>query len=159
MNQPKPHPQLERWLGYFAMPHELLHVLGYRLVGQRCEYRRGQRSVTPLGPMRRSERLVGLLFPFTVLATLCLIFGLLSGLAYREVLRSGSWVGFAVWSVLSLLSGSYAGTAIGDLRQAYLLIFDKPWDSWTPFDLFFWPVIDWAEIRKRERMKHHDPSR
>ncbi len=56
------------------IPHELLHVLGYRLVGKRCLYRWGDDFVTPLGSIRRRERLVGALFPFGVF----LILGMLS---------------------------------------------------------------------------------
>ena len=73
------------WLrleGYFLIPHEILHVIGYRLVS-------------------------------------------------------------------SFVMGVYTGTAIPDFRNAYLLIIDKPWHSQTPFDIFFWPIIDWEEIRKK----------
>ena len=42
------------------------------------------------------------------------------------------WAG--LWGVLCLIVGGYACTAVGDLRQAYRLIINKPKDSQTPFD-------------------------
>jgi uncharacterized protein (DUF3820 family) len=138
---------------YLALPHEFLHIVGYRLVGKQCVYRWGDAHVTPLGPMTLWERLVGILLPFVVFSTLCLVSGVLSGLAYRYQLRDGSLGWFILLVGLALVFGSYAGTAIGDLRKAYLLLFDKPWHSWTPFDIFFWPVVNWTEVRKNVATK------
>ena len=150
--------QLPQWLlrlkGWVAVPHELLHVAGYWLVGKPCRYQWGDTYVTPPGSLKLWERLVGLLFPFSVFAGLCVVSGLLSAFAYREVMREDAIFGFVFWTVAALISGGYAGTAIGDLRKAYLLITRKPWYSWTPFDIFFWPVVDWSQIRKdRERIR------
>lgn len=142
--------------GYIDVPHELLHVVGYWLVGKPCRYRWGDGYVTTSGPMKLWERLVGLLFPFIVLSVLFLISAILSAITYRIVIREGEIFWFIFWTVIALASGGYAGTAIGDLRQTYLLILDKPWYSWTPFDLFFWPVVDWDEVRKKVKESHDE---
>lgn len=144
-NQPN---WLSRLEGYFLIPHELLHVVGYRLVGKSCRYHWGSHFVTPLDPLNRRERLVGMLFPFGVFIAAFLCCTVLSGLAYAQALRGGSFFWFGFWLVSSFVMGLYAGSAITDLRNAYLLITDKPWHSRTPFDIFFWPMVDWAEIRE-----------
>lgn len=109
--------------------------------------------------MGRNERLVGLLFPFAIFSALTLLCGLLSTFAYGNVLRGESLLWFLLWTGLTLIAGAYAGTAVGDLRQAYLLIFNKPWSGWTPFDLFFWPVVDWAKIREEaHKTRTDDPK-
>jgi len=122
--------------GYFLIPHELLHVAGYRLVGRKCRYHLGNPFVTPLEPMTRREQLVGLLFPFAVFASLFLLLTVLSGLTPFIINRQGDngllWVGLL--GLPALLAGVYACTTIGDLRRAYLLLSNKPPDSQTPFD-------------------------
>lgn len=145
--------ETQSWLshlqGYLLIPHELLHVLGYRLVGQRCEYRWGNTQVIPRETVTRPERLVGMLFPFAIFSILAIGCGVFSTLAYRHFLQGGSLVWFVCWTAGALIAGAYTGTTVIDLRQAYLLIFDKPWYSWTPFDLFFWPALNWDEVRRK----------
>jgi hypothetical protein len=141
---------LTRLNGYLLIPHELLHVLGYRLVGQVCRYGWGEAHVTPIGSMTRFERLVGTLFPFAVFVLAFVFCAILSGLAYLQFIRFGEIsTQFIFWTGLALITGIYAGTAITDLRRAYLLIFNKPWYARTPFDVFFWPLIDWEEVRQK----------
>ncbi len=135
--------------GYLLIPHELLHVLGYRLVGKRCQYQWGNPYVTPVGPMSRGVQLTGMLFPFVVFFLLVTIFVILAGFASEQVVREGSFFWFIFWLGLSYIAGIYTGTTLGDLRRAYLLIFDKPWSSRTPFDFFFWPIVDWNDIRSQ----------
>ena len=135
--------------GYLAIPHELLHIIGFRLVGQRCVYQWGQPHVTPLGSIPAWKRLVGRLFPFAVFLTLLIVFTILSGLAYSQALRSGSFFWFILWTSLAYVAGMYAGSTVGDLRRAYLLIFNKPWYSWTPFDFVYWPIVDWDKVREK----------
>lgn len=133
--------------GYLAMPHELLHIAGYKLVGRSCQYRWGDFHVKPQGEMTISQRLVGLLFPFIMFSLVCFVTSVLSGFAYRYGLDHGYFLWFIILTIVALMSGAYAGTAIGDLRQAYLLITGKALYSWTPFDIFFWPVVNWSEVR------------
>lgn len=123
--------------GYLLIPHELLHVLGYRLVGKRCIYRWGDHRVRPVGPMSRNERLVGLLFPFAACVAAWLILLPLPLVAFFY--GSLSWT--AIFTVLSGIIFIYAFAAIGDLRQAYLLFYNKKAHDKTPFDFLFWPVL------------------
>jgi hypothetical protein len=150
----------QRWVarlgGYLLIPHELLHIVGFRLVGKRCEYRWGSAHVTPLEPMSRREQLVGMLFPFIVFALLFVICTILVGLIYGQGVRDGSFGLFIFGLIVMQILALYTGTTLVDLRRAYLLVFNKPWHSWTPFDIFFWPVVDWAEIRKRMASEKHD---
>ncbi|MDM8518690.1 hypothetical protein QUF64_01480 [Anaerolineales bacterium HSG6] len=139
------------WRGYLAIPHEGLHVIGYRLVGHTCQYRLGDTYVKPIGTISFRQQLVGTLFPFVVFASLFLLFTLLSGLAYRHLLYIGSYVWLVIWTGLAFIAGLYTGTTIDDLRKAYLLIYGKPWHAQTPFDVFYWPTVDWSEVRKEQQ--------
>ncbi len=157
VKQIKRHPDRVITLeGYLAIPHELLHIVGYKLVGHSCQYRWGDFHVKPQGQMNISRRLVGLLFPCMIFSCVCLVSSILTGFAYRYGLDHGSFIWFAILTTTALVSGAYAGTAIGDLRQAYLLVLGKAWYSWTPFDIFFWPVVDWSEVRKKLDTEQED---
>lgn len=123
--------------GYLLIPHELLHVLGYRLVGKRCTYRWGEHQVRPAGPMTRRERLVGLLFPFTACMAAWLILLPLSVAAFFY----GSMTWAIICTVLSGIAFLYAFASMGDLRQAYLLLYGRESHDKTPFDFLFWPVL------------------
>jgi hypothetical protein len=58
--------------------------------------------------------------------------------------------GGLIWTfVFSAISAGifvYAFASIGDLRQAYLLLYNKKSHDKTPFDFFFWPIL--AEDKK-----------
>lgn len=149
MEKVESHSWFKQVEGYILIPHELLHVLGYRLVGQRCKYHWAQPYVTPVQPLSRRQDLVGTLFPFLIFSILVLIFALLAGFASEAVVREDSYFWFIFWLTLTYIASIYIGTTLRDLRQVYLLIFDKPWYGWTPFDIFFQPLIDWNEIRKK----------
>ena len=149
MKQQQPQNQASRLEGYILIPHELLHVAGYRLVGNRCNYQWGHSSVTPSRPMTRWQDLVGTLFPFLTFGLMFLTSGVLAGLAYGQALRQGSFFGFIFWTGFAFIMGLYASTAIGDLRHAYLSLTNKPWYSWTPFDFLYWPMLDWEKVRKK----------
>jgi len=112
--------------GYFLIPHELLHILGFWLVGKQCRYQWGNNYVTPIGPLTYREQLVGTLFPFCIFLIIVVFSGILSGLAYEQGLHTGSFFWFGFWTSLTVVAGIYAGTAIIDLRKAYLLIVNKP---------------------------------
>jgi hypothetical protein len=129
--------KLEKLEGFLAIPHELLHVVGYRLVGKKCSYRLGKLYVLPSGAMTRRERLIGLLFPFVIFCTIFLLttFGVAVGVTYYDLAKTPWWV--LVLFVLAIISGIYTFFSTGDLRQAYLLLHKKPLRSRTPFD-FLW---------------------
>lgn len=63
--------------GYLVIPHELLHVLAYRLIGKRCRYRVGEHFVEALDPRTWRERLFVLLFPLLITGGIALVFLLL----------------------------------------------------------------------------------
>lgn len=50
--------------GYYLVPHELLHVLAYRLINKPCEYQWGHHYVRPLAKRTKWQRIFVLLFPF-----------------------------------------------------------------------------------------------
>ena len=136
--------------GYLLIPHELLHLLGFWLVGARCEYRWGWPYVRPLEPLSRRQRLVGRLFPFVSFTLLVLICALLVPLVYIYALRGGSWLWVIVCLALLQVAILYAGTTLVDVRNAYLLLRNKPWSSRTPFDFFLWPFFDRDEAARAE---------
>lgn len=52
--------------GYAVAPHELLHVLAYRLIRQPCQYRLGDHVVRPLSERSFAEQIFVKLFPLAV---------------------------------------------------------------------------------------------
>jgi hypothetical protein len=60
--------------GYLVIPHELMHVLAYRLIGKRCLYRLGDHAVNSLEERTLKERLFCLLFPLLVNTLVILLF-------------------------------------------------------------------------------------
>src|SRR5687767_3469129 len=88
---------LNHLLGYLAIPHELLHVLGYRLVGRHCVYHWGHSYVTLLEPLSLHHRLVGLLLPCFVFALSFLLCAVLSGLAYLQAQSGEGLAEFIFW--------------------------------------------------------------
>lgn len=69
---------IRRLDGLLAIPHELMHVVAYRLIGKRYAYRLGDLSVTALEDRTFGQRLFCLLFPL-----------LINGLAV--LLLAGAW--------------------------------------------------------------------
>jgi len=115
---------VESWV---AIPHELLHVLAHRIIGQPCDYRFGQKFVRPLTPLSLRQRLFVLLFPFAVTfgagLAVCLLalawifvrrFVLLAD--YQTVQRE-----FVVLTIVAALCITYAGLSIYDLLAVYHL--------------------------------------
>ena len=58
--------ELDKFHCYLYIPYQSLQVLGYWLVGKRCDYQWGKSVVKPLGAITRRQQLVGLLFPVAV---------------------------------------------------------------------------------------------
>ena len=119
------------WLeGILLIPHELLHVLAYRLLRKPVRYVWGERFVTPLAPLTRGERLFGLLFPFGVTFGLALL-ALAPFVAAAVMMRIVPMPAipfdtirrpFAVASLISLALAGYAGVSIRDLLVAWRLL-------------------------------------
>lgn len=64
--------QLMLWKieGYLVIPHELLHVLAYRLIGKKCAYQLGDHYVHALESRTLGEKLFVLLFPLFIIGGL-----------------------------------------------------------------------------------------
>ena len=94
-------------IGYYAIPHELLQVLAYRLIGKPYHYEWGSQYVRALAleAETRREKLFVLLFPLIV-----------------------SWgLGFLchlLW-IISAFFIFYGGTAHLDLILAYRILFGQ----------------------------------
>ncbi len=130
---------LRRLEGYILIPHELLHVWAYRLVGQPCQYHLGDTQVTPLKPLSRREYLFVLLWPFGLtlgigLGLLLLWLGLQVNwlVALRGMVSTDHeyWAAIPQWhwliSLAAFLLTSYAGVGWFDVVGASRLLFRKP---------------------------------
>lgn len=118
---------------YLAIPHELLHILAYRLVGKQCRYRIGDRFVHPLEPRTLGERLFILLFPLLVTGSVALGLACLWAATYvlagyppepAEYFRIAP-----VWHQLLLAASVilmlYSGSSMIDLMTAFRLLLQK----------------------------------
>lgn len=114
--------------GYYLMPHELLHVLAYWMLGKPCYYKWGDYCVKPLEKMRRNERLFTSLFPFMVCFGGGLFFHLLWVLSAFFITSSPErYFAEPTWHIIFLVVGIllifYSSTAHGDLINSYHLLF------------------------------------
>ena len=125
--------------GYYLIPHELLHVLAYWIIGKRCFYQWGDWKVKSLQPKTRREKLFVLLFPITVCWIIGILFHIfwlllviLSGLP-REYILEGSGTHFLLL-ILGILPIFYTHTVGKDLLDAYgwLFIYKAEYDSDKP---------------------------
>jgi len=119
--------------GYLAVPHELMHVVAYRMIGKRCAYRLGDHTVKPLEDRTLKQRLFCLLFPLLIngLAVLLLagawavIYALarypLDPFAYFAAAPTWHRAMFFGWVFLL----TYAGTCLWDVLIASRLIAQK----------------------------------
>lgn len=124
--------------GYLAIPHELLHVLAYRLIGKKCHYQLGSHFAQPLEERSRSQKLFVLLFPFLVIGGVGITLICLWAISY---LRLGypphpltyfqvapRWHKM-LWG-MSIILLLYAGSAFNDIRAAVgLLTAHSPTDN------------------------------
>lgn len=63
--------------GYAVVPHELLHVLAYRLIRKPCQYQLGDHAVRPLSERNLAEQIFVKLFPLAITGGLAVVaFGL-----------------------------------------------------------------------------------
>ncbi len=123
--------------GYYLIPHELLHVLAYRLIGKPCHYEWGAYYVRPLSKRTKWERLFTSLFPFGVCMGLGLLFHLLWVLSafFIRMPPERYFIDGPTWHIIFIILGPlfvlYSGTAHGDLINSYLILFgeDEPQDE------------------------------
>lgn len=135
MNNLNSHQKLiAKLAGYYVIPHELLHVLAYRLLGKSYRYRWGQPYVEPVEQMTRRERLFTSLFPFTV----CFGLGWLLSLGWITLVfflnLQTDHPEIPVWLMgmllVSIMLVFYSSMSQNDLIKSYHLLFpkDKPQD-------------------------------
>lgn len=127
----------DRWqdklIGYILVPHELLHVWAYRIIGKPCQYRWGNHYVRPLAKRTKRQRLFVLLFPFVFCWGVGLFFFFLWTLATLIFIRMPLDAHFQAngltWHYLlplgSLLFIMYGSVAGGDLMIAYNVLRGK----------------------------------
>jgi hypothetical protein len=128
-DQPALKDYLHKLGGYYLIPHELLHVLAYRIIGKPCHYEWGAYRVQSLSPKTRREKLFVLLLPFVV----CWLLGLLlyitwvilavsTRMAPEAYFTTGpKW--HLLFPLLATLCIIYSGTAHQDLIDAYGWLF------------------------------------
>jgi hypothetical protein len=119
---------LQKLGGYYLIPHELLHVLAYRLIGKPYHYRLGDWRVTSLANKTEQERIFVLVLPFVICVTLGLFFHfawIILALSYHTSLREyllnvPKW--HLIFHVLANLCILYSGTAYRDIRTAWRIL-------------------------------------
>ena len=117
--------------GYYLVPHELLHVLAYRLMGKPCHYEWGEYRVHSLSPRTRGEKLFILLFPVGVCWGFSFFFALLWLLSAlfirippeRYLIDGPTWQ--LIFPILAALLVIYSGTSHWDLVAAYHILLRK----------------------------------
>lgn len=117
--------------GYYLIPHELLHVLAYRMIGKPCRYEWGDYQVRSSIKMTRGEKLFVLLLPVAICLALSLFFhfiwivlALSAQMSLAEYIFAAPKWHFLV-HVLANLCMLYSGTAYRDIRQVLYLLFDQ----------------------------------
>jgi hypothetical protein len=117
--------------GYYLIPHELLHILAYRLIGKPCHYWWGDHRVDSLVPKTFWERLFVLLLPFGVCWGAALFFSLLWLLSTffinippERYFRDGPTWHF-IFPILASLFVLYSGTAYRDLSRTWQILAGK----------------------------------
>jgi len=125
--------------GYYLIPHELLHVLAFRIIGKPCEYQWGNDYVRPLARETKRERIFVSLFPFAVIMGLGLFFGLLwvSSAFFIKIRPERYFIDGPTWHVIffiiSTLFFFYASSAGGDIISSVgILVFNKEVDYDSP---------------------------
>lgn len=61
---------LNRLATYLYVPYQCLQIVGYRLVGKRCDYQLREHRPEPIGPAAPLQHFVALIFPTAVCCTI-----------------------------------------------------------------------------------------
>ncbi len=122
------HKRFYKLEGYYLIPHELLHVLAYRLLDKACFYQWGDHQVKSTAKQTQGERLFILLLPTLLCWGLALLFYLIWGLLafsahmppeiYFVAAPKWHWL-FAGIAVLLII---YSGTGYRDIRRAWQIL-------------------------------------
>jgi hypothetical protein len=117
--------------GYYLVPHELLHVLAYRIIGKPCHYEWGDYRVQSSAPKTQGERLFILLLPVVVCLILSFFFHFVwVALALSARMSLGEYILTAprwhfVFHGLANVFMLYSGTAYRDVRRALQILFGQ----------------------------------
>jgi hypothetical protein len=117
--------------GYYLIPHELLHVLAYRIIGQPYHYEWGDYRVQSPAQITQRERLFVLLLPVGVCLTLSFFFHFVwIALALSAQMSLAEYIFAApkwhfVFHILANLCMLYSGTAYRDVRRAIDILFSQ----------------------------------
>lgn len=119
--------------GYLAIPHELLHVLAYRLIGKKCRYQIGQPFVEALEPRTFRQRIFVLLFPLFITGGAGLIFILLWAATYLLIGYPPEPINYfhaaPVWHqsllLISFILMLYSGSSLLDIVMTVQLLLQK----------------------------------
>ncbi|MDM8521269.1 hypothetical protein QUF64_14585 [Anaerolineales bacterium HSG6] len=128
--------------GYYLIPHELLHVVAYKIISKRYDYQWGAWQVKSLEPKNRQEKLFVLAFPFAT----CILFGFFFGFWWiisplfidippeRYFIDGPTW--HIIFAILSAVCFFYIHTCGKDLIQIYgwLFVYDAEYDRPEPRD-------------------------
>lgn len=131
--QPNVWSLLHKLGGYYLIPHELLHVAAYRIIGKPCKYNWGDYAVQPLASRTKYERLFVLLLPFTACWLFGLVFHFLWLVAALLFIKMPFDVYFQIYGltwhfilpVIGTLFIIYSSTAHSDLIIAYNVLVGK----------------------------------
>lgn len=114
--------------GYYLIPHELLHVLAYRLINKPCHYRWGEHRVYSKAKKTQREQLFVLLMPFVM----CWLVGLflhgiwlvlvLSTQMLPEVYFKAAPRWHFIFPSLASLFIIYSGTGYRDIRRTLRIL-------------------------------------
>jgi hypothetical protein len=119
--------------GYLAIPHELLHVLAYRIVGKKYRYQFGSHFVQSLEARSFGEKLFILLFPLIIIGGLGLGMMLLWTMLYILIdypvdpilyFRIAPLWHKLLW-VCSVILLLYSGSTFNDVRASVQLLSQK----------------------------------
>jgi len=117
--------------GYFLIPHELLHVLAYRIIGKPYYYQWGDYRVRSLAKKTQAEAIFVLLLPFVTCWIIGFFFGVLWLLSAffitippeRYFIDGPTW--HLIFPIIGILLIFYSGTAHRDLIAAYYILSGK----------------------------------
>lgn len=117
--------------GYYLIPHELLHLLAYRIIGQPCHYEWGDHRVQSSAEKTQRERLFILLLPLVVCLSLSFFFhfvwitlALSARMSLEEYILTAPRWHFVFHGLANLLM-LYCGTAYRDVRRALQILFSQ----------------------------------
>jgi hypothetical protein len=115
--------------GYYLIPHELLHVLAYRLIGKPCDYRWGDHQVHGTAAKSRGERIFVLLLPFVTCWAFALFFhwlwvvlALSAQMPPEQYFSQEGPYWHFIFPAIATLFILYSGTAYRDIRSVLQIL-------------------------------------